>query len=231
MSAEVMTAKFNSKIFLQKDALFFHDAAHDIESFLWVLVNLCLTRKGPGISMIRDELLPNQDVDDPRDKTLDELVYRLFDSNTDVVLLEKKQTLLEEPGSMNSVVEKFHPYFAELKPMVLQWWHTLVLAYRFRAYEYIHIHSHIIDILEGTIERLKQIEATPKDLAATQKEIERRQKHRNNVLDTFVPKDPLMTPPHTPGVGIDMSPERTRLTRYPQQESSPRPKKRSRKKN
>jgi hypothetical protein len=224
MSAEVMTAEFHSETFLQPDALFFHDAVHDMESILWVLVNLCLTLKGPGTRMIRDELLPDQDVDVPRDETLEALVYELFDSEIDSILLEKKQALLKKPKLMDSVVEKFHPYFEALKPMVLQWWHTLVLAYRFRAYEYIHIHSHIIDILEETIERLKQIKATPEDLAAIQKETERRQKHRNGVLNTFVLKDPLMTP-HT---DIDIPPERTRLTRYPQRESPPRPQKRLR---
>jgi hypothetical protein len=140
----------------------------------------------------------------------------------------KTLSLLQKPGSMDSVVEKFHPYFEELKLTVLQWWHTLVLAYQFRAYEYIHIHAHIIDILEGTVERLKQIEVAPKDLAATEREVERRQKHRNNILNTFVPKESLMAP-DTLGIGIDISPEQSWITGYSQQDSPQHPAKRPRK--
>src|SRR5258708_19796751 len=33
----------------------FHDAVHDLESFFWVLVHICLTRNGPG-GVRRDEL-------------------------------------------------------------------------------------------------------------------------------------------------------------------------------
>jgi hypothetical protein len=231
MSAEVTTAKFHDKNFLPPDAVFFHDAVHDMESFLWVLVNLCLTRKGPGTSMIRDELLPNRDEDDPRDETLENLIYKLFDSKEESVLLEKKKELLEDPGSMENVVEKFHPYFEELKPLVLQWWHILVLAYRFRAYEYLHIHTYIIDILEGTTERLKKIEVTPKDRADTQKEIERRENQRKNILNAFALKDPHKTPPRPSGVGLDISPDRPRMTGYSNPESPQYPAKKLRKMN
>jgi hypothetical protein len=230
MSAEVLAADFHSTHSLPPDALFFHDAVHDMESFFWVLVNLCLTRQGPGVNMIRDELLPKTDEDDPRDEVLEDLVYKLFDSKVESVLLGKKKALLDRPKLMDEVLDKFHPYFEELKPMVLQWWHTLVLAYRFRAYEYLHIHAHIIDILEGTIARLKQIEVTPKDLAAAQKESGRREKHRRNILNTFVPKDPLKTPPHSPA-GVDISPERLRTTPFIPPESPQRPVKKSRKVN
>jgi hypothetical protein len=233
MSAEVMTAHFHSKHFLPPDLLFFHDAAHDMESFLWVLVNICLTRKGPGINMTRDELLPNQDEDDPRDETLEDLVYQLFDSKNESVLLKKKQELLQKPGLMDGVVEKFQPYFEELKPMVLQWWHTLVLAYQFRGYEYLHIHAHVTDILEGTVGRLKKIEVTPKDLEAIQKESERRENYRNDVLNAFVPKDPLKTPQDskptpTHTSGTDISPNRIRMTDCTQAISQQRPAKRLR---
>ncbi|KAG6821865.1 hypothetical protein H0H92_000439, partial [Tricholoma furcatifolium] len=35
---------------------FTHQAIHDMESLFWVLVYLCMTRKGPGMGMRRDEL-------------------------------------------------------------------------------------------------------------------------------------------------------------------------------
>jgi len=33
----------------------FHDANHDLESFFWVLIHICLTCKGPG-GIRREEL-------------------------------------------------------------------------------------------------------------------------------------------------------------------------------
>ena len=213
-----MSANFQ---FLPQDAVFFHDAAHDMESFLWVVVNICLTRQGPGANMTRDE-------DDPRDIALEELLWDLFDSDENN-LLKKKRGLLAQPELMNDILDKFHPYFNELKPLVLQWWHTLVLAYRFRAYEYLHIHNHIIDILEETITRVKQVKENPKDLEATQREIDRREMHRSAILKMFVPKDPLKTPPPPAAMSSDVSPDRIRTTRPSWTSQTQRAIKRSRK--
>jgi len=33
----------------------FHDAVHDLESFFWVLIHMCITRRGPG-GVRREEL-------------------------------------------------------------------------------------------------------------------------------------------------------------------------------
>lgn len=58
MSAEILG---NSKYFtvsqLREDGPVVHSAIHDLESFFWVLLYLCLTRSGPGGER-RDELQP-----------------------------------------------------------------------------------------------------------------------------------------------------------------------------
>jgi len=60
MSMEVMGTDFYSDASLPDDGQLFHDAVHDMESSFWVLVNICLTLKGPGKNMLRDELDPNK---------------------------------------------------------------------------------------------------------------------------------------------------------------------------
>src|ERR1700684_2514021 len=55
MSAEVMLSKNIAQSFRIEP--FTHNAIHDLESFFWVLVYICLTRNGPG-GKRRPELMP-----------------------------------------------------------------------------------------------------------------------------------------------------------------------------
>ncbi|KAG6824313.1 hypothetical protein H0H92_007241 [Tricholoma furcatifolium] len=67
---------------------FTHQAIHDMESLFWVLVYLCMTRKGPGTGMRRDELnVTNPDVD------LSRALIQYFDGNKHALLSEKGDLL------------------------------------------------------------------------------------------------------------------------------------------
>lgn len=170
MSAEVLSNKLHQIYITGKRArrFFYHDAVHDMESFLWVLVEICLTRKGPGLGMRRDELKPGESMQ----SSLADCVHKLFDADVGI-LSDVKSELLENPDGMDdNIVPLFHPYFEQLKPMVLQWWHTLWLAYRYRAIEYLHIHNHVIDILEETISKLSHDD----DSENSRKEVDRRKR-------------------------------------------------------
>ncbi|KAG6880486.1 hypothetical protein C0995_006516, partial [Termitomyces sp. Mi166 len=124
---------------------FVHQAIHDVESLFWVLVNLCLTRKGPGAEMRREEL----DNDSPSHTRLREIVDELFESKNDETLKEAKKSRHEQWELFgDEVVAYFHPYFEPLKPYVLKWWNTLILGYRFRGEEFYNIHNHILRILK-----------------------------------------------------------------------------------
>ncbi|KAG6846605.1 hypothetical protein H0H93_012865, partial [Arthromyces matolae] len=58
MSAEVIAGKYIIRPDKKRNLpSFAHEAIHDLESFLWVLVRICLTRQGPGIDEYRDELV------------------------------------------------------------------------------------------------------------------------------------------------------------------------------
>ena len=69
------------------------------------------------------------------------------------------------------------------------------------------LHKYIIDILEEAITRVKLAEENPKDLEATQREIDRREMDRSAILKMFVPKDRLKTPPPTAAMSADVSPD------------------------
>jgi hypothetical protein len=110
------------------------------------------------------------------------------------------------------IIPLFHCYFEQLKPIVLQWWHILRLAYRFRAFEYNHIHAQIIDILEQSIAGL----SCDDDDEDSRREIERRIRDRRLVREIFKQKNETTktgkvsqifeTSPDNPNLGLTMAP-------------------------
>ncbi|KNZ71924.1 hypothetical protein J132_05198 [Termitomyces sp. J132] len=156
-----------------EDRPFVHEAIHDVESLLWVLVRFCLTRKGPGINMRREDELDKQSPSYNRE--LRDTVVALFEGS-DEVLKKKKSSLHGDWESFEGeVVAHFHPYFEPLKPYVRRWWTTLILGYKYRAEEFYNIHDHIIRILD---EAIKEIGKTlTEDDEATKAEINRRKIH------------------------------------------------------
>jgi hypothetical protein len=208
MSAEVLANEVH-RIYVGMEELprFCHDAVHDMESFLWVLVEICLTRKGPGLGMRRDELKPGENLQ----HGLNDSVHKLFDADPSTLLRTKSDMLVHLKSMDEEIIPLFHPYFEQLKPMVLQWWHILRLAYRFRAFEYYNIHVHIIDVLEQSISRLLN-----DDNDDSRREIERRIRDRRLVREIFKQKNEAAktgkvsqvfeTSPDNPDLGLKMAP-------------------------
>ncbi|KAF8889478.1 hypothetical protein CPB85DRAFT_1441387 [Mucidula mucida] len=124
----------------------FHDAIHDIESFFWVLVHICLTRSGPG--QRRKEL----DGDSGDHKVLQFIIYCFFDAKP-VDLGANKKLLFDRPEDFEgTIIQNFHPYFDELKPFMREWFSLLVLAYQYiEGYEYHDIHRRVLDILDRAL--------------------------------------------------------------------------------
>ncbi|KAG6895443.1 hypothetical protein C0993_009576 [Termitomyces sp. T159_Od127] len=194
---------------------FMHQAIHDVESLLWVLVRLCLTRKGPGVNMRRDEL----DEDSLMyDHQLKEVVNCLFEGS-DVEVKDNKVKLVQNSDLAvfeKRVVVHFHPYFEPLKPYVRQWWATLLLGYRHRGEEFYNIHDHILRILDKAIIEISR--DTVEDDKAKQAELDRRRLHKERRLATFRPRD-LTTPPSSPLSLINTPPHRHRS--YQDDQDSP----------
>ncbi|TFY51397.1 hypothetical protein EVG20_g11017, partial [Dentipellis fragilis] len=128
----------------------FHSAIHDLESFFWVLVYLCLTRAGPG----GDHRDPPEDF--KARAQLDNIVTCLFTSDDDLVLARNKHDLFQSPKDMQDfIIPHFHPYFQCVSNLVLDWWNILQLAYRtYDALTPAIIHQQVLDILDDAMESL-----------------------------------------------------------------------------
>ncbi len=152
-----------------------------MESLFWVLMYICLTRRGPGTGMWREELLQGAS---NKDAELEELLNLKFDSKDQHIILKNKSDLFNpsEPF-MERAIEKFHPYFENLKSMMVQWWSLLVIALDERKIEYLTIHDQILSILDNIV--LKLPPESDEYLSFTKKEVERRETVRNERLRLF----------------------------------------------
>ena len=61
----------------------FYNAVHDLESFFWVLVHICLTRQGPG-GVRREELKQKNQVTE-KYHGLRRVILPLFDSDMSII--------------------------------------------------------------------------------------------------------------------------------------------------
>ncbi|KAG6826511.1 hypothetical protein H0H92_015523 [Tricholoma furcatifolium] len=152
MSAEVIKGKSIIRPFGYKSTpTFTHQAIHDMESLFWVLIFLCMTRKGPGMGMRRDELnVTNLDIN------LSRAVNQYFDGDETAVLSGKEDLLGQLELIEEEIIKYFHPYFDGLKPLVRNWWNILTLAYNYRAKEFYNIHAYLLRIIDKAIASLPQ---------------------------------------------------------------------------
>ncbi|KAA1469413.1 hypothetical protein DENSPDRAFT_772821, partial [Dentipellis sp. KUC8613] len=160
-----------------------HSAIHDVESFFWVLVYLCVSRKGPGGAR-RDELVHPEGMQDADTRAVHSVVHCLFDSDDESTLAMCKLTLFECPEDFDIYIfPRFHPYFEVLKPLVSTWWKVLRLSYfSYDAITQMSIHQRILDILNNFLESFVPEAPSAEVAEATEKELERRRKD----LDQYV---------------------------------------------
>ncbi|KAG5643655.1 hypothetical protein DXG03_000535 [Asterophora parasitica] len=161
------------------DSSFSHNAVHDMESLLWVLTYLCLTRKGPGMNMLRDELHVGQKGYPP----LRRVIIKYFDAPRELLKDSKPQLLLRPELLDDEILPLFHPYFDPLKPLVRQWLSTLILAHCYRGHEWYYIIQHIRRLLRMTRENLPR--PAECDMVATARELKRRDDELKWLLESI----------------------------------------------
>ncbi|KAI9065058.1 hypothetical protein FKP32DRAFT_1602608 [Trametes sanguinea] len=134
-----------------------HDAIHDMESFFWVLLYLCMTCSGPG-GVRREELVGELDAELDADSAevleLRTIVYCFFDGSLERIARNKKRAFENHQSFEPLVLRHVHPYFEPLKPLLRRWWELLLLAYEFEGYEYHSIHALVIELLERALKEL-----------------------------------------------------------------------------
>ncbi|KAF8338591.1 hypothetical protein F5887DRAFT_889803 [Amanita rubescens] len=168
----------------QHEELWCHDAVHDIESLFWVLAYICLVREGPGINMLRRDLLKNNAEGD----RLEGLLHSYFDSPDRRDIRDCKRGFFDDRTLMGTdILANFDDYFEPLKNMMDKWWRILVLAYKYRKFEYYTIHDQVIHILNEAIENLSNYR--PTHVLKTEDEIKRRQDLRKERVKWFEAKN------------------------------------------
>ncbi|KAJ8487185.1 hypothetical protein ONZ51_g4349 [Trametes cubensis] len=128
-----------------------HDAIHNMESFFWVLLFLCITRAGPGGERRKDLICKLNEIPVEQKMQvapLHDLVYRLFDGDMADIASYKKGLFKQPQNFEEQILCHIHPYFDVLKPTLRRWWNLLVLAYAFEGYEYHNIHTFVLELLE-----------------------------------------------------------------------------------
>jgi hypothetical protein len=121
-----------------------HNAVHDMESLLWVLLYICLTREGNKGSR-RPEL-------HEEDSDLAVQVRELFEQEN----AQKKSDCLEAPDEFEQVLLSVHSYFDCLKPLLSKLRYTLYLGHSYESIEHYNIHSIVLALLNETIAKLKR---------------------------------------------------------------------------
>jgi hypothetical protein len=94
----------------------FHDAVHDLESFFWVLIHICITRQGPGGAR-REELEQKNEANEAYNG-LRRVIYYLFDSDMDTMGANKARLFTHPAEFEPYILNNFHPYFQLLKEVV-----------------------------------------------------------------------------------------------------------------
>ena len=128
---------------------YFHDAVHDLESFFWVLVQICITRQGPGGAR-RDELQETNKYKKEHGK-LARVVLCFFDSDTTTMVANKQEIFYRTEDLDEHVLDHFHDYFQPFRKTVKEWYHLLILAHQYHAFEYHDIHDMVLDILNRAL--------------------------------------------------------------------------------
>ena len=163
--------------YFDRDDTVYHDAVHDLESFFWVLVHICLTRQGPG--GVRREELEQKHQAEQEYKDLRRVIHCFFDSDMSIMAANKSE-IFKHPNHFDQyVLDNFHGYFEPLRDLVKEWFHVLILAHKFHAFEYHDIHDMVLEILERALESFP-----PEDInEVAQKVVEGRKANIKKLLD------------------------------------------------
>lgn len=193
MAYEIVQQDFLFKgsdvICLRKDSIHLdgppvHSAIHDIESFFWVLLNLALTRDGPG-SFRRPELDDEVEVYgtsaegslEYNTARLQDVILCLFDHPDKDVIAANKLRLFRNPHHMKDKILKYlSPYLRPLEGLLLEWWQLLQDSYEiYDDVEQALIHDKTLMMLDKALETgFTEVTDDPKYEVMRNAELERR---------------------------------------------------------
>ncbi|KAA1477280.1 hypothetical protein DENSPDRAFT_844489 [Dentipellis sp. KUC8613] len=151
-----------------------HSAIHDLESFWWIILYICLSRNGPGGAQ-RDELFQRRGEEAG---WLRNIVDCLFETKSEQIRCRNKVELFENLDHLQSfIIPRFHPYFKGLEKLIMEW--RTILHFAYETYDEVTpgiVHRLVLAVLDDA---LKDLQSSPLEQDAqatelTQKEDDRR---------------------------------------------------------
>ncbi|PFH47965.1 hypothetical protein AMATHDRAFT_42601 [Amanita thiersii Skay4041] len=128
---------------------FVHEAYHDIESFFWILVYICMTQEGPGGGR-------RLELQDKRSE-LSQIVHTAF--NSDPEKMERLGRTRREyiaNDKLEELIGHFHKDFCDLSELVESWWEILAYTSLNTGPDRDFIHHHALRLLDETISKLEK---------------------------------------------------------------------------
>ncbi|KAH8087128.1 hypothetical protein BXZ70DRAFT_955687 [Cristinia sonorae] len=152
-----------------------HTAIHDMESVFWVVLYICLSRRGPGGARREETQWPT--LETPHAGRVRRIIEALFDSPLETTVARNKRNLFENHKDFEVDVLPFiHPYFKPLETLLLRWFKLFQIAYR--TYDDVGqgiIHDQVLDVLNDALKALPK-QTDPEYDLMTKAELERRQR-------------------------------------------------------
>ena len=95
-------------------------------------------------------------------------------------MADNKAEIFTHPDEFDQyVLDNFHEYFQPLRDLVKEWFHLLILAHQFHAFEYHDIHDMVLEIFDRAL-----ASAPPDDInEAAQKVVDDRKANIEKLLD------------------------------------------------
>ena len=171
---------------------FTHNAIHDMESFFWVLVYICLTRNGPG-GKRRPELMPPK----PGGRSpLYNTIQKVFENvNLSDLALQRQNLVMDLLLFNQDILNHFHPYFEPLRPMMEKWYTLLQRGRSYHSIEYDHIHIHVKAILDEAIMNLEPDNPNYVDGTITASQAREKWWHESPISVAHLNISPMAPPP------------------------------------
>ncbi|PFH47952.1 hypothetical protein AMATHDRAFT_6258 [Amanita thiersii Skay4041] len=148
---------------------FLHEPYHDIESFFWVLVYICIAFQGPG-GNLRPELKE-------RSSSLAIMVDKAFSpmaENLQILGTTRRYYIKGPDDNFKELMSYLHDDFDDLSDLIKKWRKILVFSCSNAGPDRDFIHHHVLQLLNETISQL----GDKRSLAAEKKEKTKKAKRR-----------------------------------------------------
>ncbi|KAK7684307.1 hypothetical protein QCA50_012631 [Cerrena zonata] len=218
MSAEVLDVSPTLTLQTRNTTPFTHDAVHDIESFFWVFLYICLTWAGPGNTRRKD-----------LDPKVQHIILSLYDG-TSSEISRNKARMFRSNMLETEVLPAIHPYFESLHGFLSQWFGLLRRAHEYHLIERDNIHNLTLKLIDSELENIP-VETKETAIMLTEQERKRRKDDIDRIRRTFLATRGLSTPPIpsqplfldcSPGVALE-EPDTQFGIQEPQSPDSPSP--------